>query len=58
MIAQPLPTHMPSGSLLEFGSDKPLRNRWFVPESFAHPAKCHLGLLVKPVQAELWEVAS
>lgn len=46
MIAtQDFPEYMPSGSLLEFGSDKPLRNRWFVPESFAHPAKCHLGLL-------------
>lgn len=31
--------------LLEFGSDLHLRNRWFIPESFAHPAKLHLGLL-------------
>jgi DNA modification methylase len=30
---------------LHFGSDLHLRNRWFVPESIAHPAKLHLGLL-------------
>lgn len=30
---------------LDLGSDLALRRRWFVPESFAHPAKLHLGLL-------------
>lgn len=32
-------------SLLEFGTDVALRSRWFVPASFQHPAKLHLGLL-------------
>jgi DNA modification methylase len=31
--------------LLTFGSDRPLRRRFFVPEAFLHPAKLHLGLL-------------
>src|SRR5258707_1275684 len=30
---------------LDFGSDLHLRNKWFTPESLAHPAKLHLGLL-------------
>jgi tRNA/tmRNA/rRNA uracil-C5-methylase (TrmA/RlmC/RlmD family) len=30
---------------LVFGSDVALRTRWFVPASFQHPAKLHLGLL-------------
>ena len=30
---------------LDFGSDLHLRHHWMVPESFAHPAKLHLGLL-------------
>lgn len=32
-------------SLLTFGSDLPLRRRFFVPEAIWHPAKLHLGLL-------------
>lgn len=32
--------------ILDLGSDLGLRNRWFLPESFAHPAKLHLGLFV------------
>jgi modification methylase len=28
-----------------FGSDVALRTRWFVPASFQHSAKLHLGLL-------------
>lgn len=31
---------------LDFGSDLHLRNRFFLPASFAHPAKCHLGFFV------------
>jgi hypothetical protein len=31
--------------VLALGSDKGLRLRWFPPESFAHPAKLHLGLV-------------
>ena len=31
--------------LLTFGSDVALRSHWFVPASFQHPAKLHLGLL-------------
>lgn len=31
--------------LLAFGSDLPLRRRFFVPEAFWHPAKLHLRLL-------------
>lgn len=30
---------------LDFGSDLHLRYKWFTPESLAHPAKLHLGLL-------------
>lgn len=30
---------------LELGSDQAVRNEWFVPESFGHPAKLHLKLL-------------
>src|SRR5258706_8659084 len=30
---------------MDFGSDLHLRNKWFTPESLAHPAKLHLGLL-------------
>lgn len=30
---------------LVFPVDRPLRNAWFVPESYGHPAKLHLGLL-------------
>lgn len=37
-------TVVPSG-ILEFGSDVDMRRRYFTPESFAHPAKLHLGLL-------------
>jgi hypothetical protein len=33
------------GERLTFGSDVALRSRWFVPESFAHPAKAHLCLV-------------
>lgn len=33
-------------SCLELGSDLALRNRWFTPASFAHPAKLHLGFLL------------
>lgn len=32
-------------SQLEFGTDVALRSHWFVPASFQHPAKLHLGLL-------------
>lgn len=32
-------------NILELGSDKALRNRYFTKASFAHPAKLHLGLL-------------
>lgn len=31
---------------LDLGSDLALRNRWFLPESFAHPAKLHLVFLL------------
>lgn len=31
--------------VLELGSDTGLRNRWMIKESYAHPAKLHLGLL-------------
>lgn len=31
--------------LLRFPSDQPLRHRYFVPETYGHPAKIHLGLL-------------
>lgn len=31
--------------LLELGSDRALRRRWFGPDSYGHMAKCHLGLL-------------
>lgn len=31
--------------LLDFGSDLHLRRKWFLEESFSHPAKLHLGLL-------------
>ena|SRR5579875_829381 len=30
---------------LTFGSDRPLRRRFFAPQAFLHPAKLHLGLL-------------
>ena len=36
---------VPATQRLTFGSDVALRTRWFVPASFAHPAKLHLGLL-------------
>ena len=39
------PTPLPATQRLTFGSDVALRTRWFVPASFAHPAKLHLGLL-------------
>ncbi len=32
-------------TLLDLGSDLHLRYEWFTPESLAHPAKLHLGLL-------------
>jgi predicted RNA methylase len=35
----------PASGLLTFGTDVALRSRWFVPASFQHPAKLHLGLL-------------
>jgi len=35
---------MANVSLLDLGSDISLRRRWFEAESFAHPAKLHLGL--------------
>src|SRR5258706_1667139 len=35
----------PAADLLTFGTDVALRSRWFVPASFQHPAKLHLGLL-------------
>lgn len=38
-------TSIEPSELLDFGSDLHLRNRWFTPESLAHPAKLHLGLL-------------
>jgi hypothetical protein len=31
--------------ILEFKSDKKLRDKWFVPEHFSHPAKMMLPLL-------------
>lgn len=31
--------------MLRFPVDRPIRNRYFVPESYNHPAKLHLGLL-------------
>lgn len=34
-----------SSTWLDFGSDLEARRRYFVRESFAHPAKLHLGLL-------------
>jgi predicted RNA methylase len=36
---------MTTTDLLDFGSDLALRYRYFTPESMAHPAKLHLGLL-------------
>lgn len=36
---------MHQAPLLDFGSDLAIRSRWFIPASFAHPAKLHLGLL-------------
>ena len=55
MSTRPLPGHQHAslgelrallgGERLTFGSDVALRTRWFVPQSFAHPAKLHLGLL-------------
>jgi DNA methylase len=35
----------PATDLLSFGTDVAIRSRWFVPQSFEHPAKLHLGLL-------------
>ena len=37
--------HFQQSETLHLGSDLALRNHWFVPESFAHPAKLHLGFL-------------
>jgi DNA modification methylase len=34
-----------SSQLPDFGCDIGIRRRWFVESSFAHPAKCHLGML-------------
>lgn len=35
----------PTFAPLQLGSDLALRHRYFLPESFAHPAKLHLGFL-------------
>ncbi len=36
---------IPDEGLLELGSDLHLRQKWFLPASFSHPAKLHLDLL-------------
>jgi DNA methylase len=37
-------------ALLELGSDLSLRYKWFSPISLSHPAKLHLGLVVRLVE--------
>ena len=44
----------PATRQLTFDSDVALRTRWFVPASFAHPAKLHLGLVSWLIDRYTW----
>ena len=43
--ASRVPSWSDGAMLLDFGTDRALRRRYFVPDSWAHPAKLHLHLV-------------
>lgn len=49
------PDQVNQTNMLELGSDLALHNRWFVPASFAHPARLHLGFLLLVIKDHISE---